>query len=433
MKKWVSVIIITILIAGGCVYAQYQSMQVKHLTVGVFAESHWEVPSSTPHAILQDAIEDFQREHPNVQVTFVSGIPKTEYSEWLAGKMLSGDEPDVFLINSNDFSNWASIGALANLNTFIESDKDFDMEAFYPSTTDVCQLDDIYQALPVECNPSLMFVNKTLLARENIPIPQNDWQWDDFYKICKQVTRDRDGDGVIDQYGFHDYSWKHAALTNGVDLFDSTGTHANFANPRLEETIFFVMSLRELNRGYIVSDKDFDLGNVAFRPFTFSEYRTYLPYPWRIKKYTAFEWDVVAFPAGPNGSNVSYVDTLLLGMSARTDHPKLAWEFMKKISYDKKTQMGILAKSQGLPVRRDILTDEKSQEVFDHAMGAEQQMPLTVINDILERGVATYTFKNFQDVMILADTNIQKIIDGRLPLNNSLNRLQKEVNNYLEQ
>lgn len=426
-------VLVAILIMGACVYDRYDKTQEEKIVIGVFAESNWDVPSGTPHDILQDAIDVFHQRHPDVKVTFVSGIPKAEYPEWLAGKLLAGDEPDVFIIPSAEVSTYISVGALADLDVFMENDLEFNADAYYPAAVSMCQQNGLYYALPVECSPSLMFVNKTLLARENIPMPSNNWSWNDFYTICEKVTKDRDGDGSIDQYGCYGYNWKYASLTNGMDIFDDQGASSYFSDSRLEEAIFFVMSLRELNRGYEVSNKDFDLGNVAFRPFTFAEYRTYLPYPWRIKKYTAFEWDVVPFPAGPKGSNTSIMNVMLMGMSTRTKHPDLAWEFLKLLSYDKEIQLDILAKSQGLPVRRDILADPESQQIFDQAVGeGTDQMPLAVINDIMEHSVAEKNFKQYQEVLMIADTNIQKVINGTLPLNNTLNRLQKEVNTYLD-
>ena len=82
--------------------------------------------------------------------------------------------------------------------------------------------------------------------------------------------------------------------------------------------------------GTYVTAKDFDMGKVAFRPFTFAEYRTYKPYPWRIKKYSSFEWDCIKLPAGPSGRNSSLIQPMLMGISARSREQRLAWEQKKK-------------------------------------------------------------------------------------------------------
>ena len=53
-----------------------------------------------------------------------------------------------------------------------------------------------------------------------------------------------------------------------------------------------------------MTQEDFNKGNVAFMPLTFAEYRTYKTYPYRIKKYTKFQWDCITFPAGKEGKTV---------------------------------------------------------------------------------------------------------------------------------
>ena len=70
---------------------------------------------------------------------------------------------------------------------------------------------------PLECVPQMMFINKTLLQKEHIRIPDNDWTWDEFYSLCEQLTRDTDGDGIVDQFGVYDYGWEEVA--GGQRLF----------------------------------------------------------------------------------------------------------------------------------------------------------------------------------------------------------------------
>ena len=114
----------------------------------------------------------------------------------------------------------------------------------------------------------------------------------------------------------------------------------------------FTRKLEELNKGQSVNSAMFDKGMVAFCPMKFSEYRTYKPYPWRVKKYTNFEWDCIPMPAGPKGDNVSQLDTLSMGISASSSHKKLAWEFLKSLCYD---QVISVADSE---IRRLLGTDE---------------------------------------------------------------------------
>ena len=78
----------------------YQSLPVfqkKELTIGVFSDSYWEVQNGYSYQILEDAIQCFEKEHPGVNVEYVSGILKSDYSEWLSKQLISGTRPMSFL------------------------------------------------------------------------------------------------------------------------------------------------------------------------------------------------------------------------------------------------------------------------------------------------------------------------------------------------
>ena len=409
-----------------------QAESPKTLTIGIFAGNNWDVPQGEPYAIIDEVIKTFEAENPGVRVTYVSGIKKEDYSEWLAERFIDGDEPDVFMILAKDFNLYASMGALMNLEDFIADDKNFSADVYYPAAFDFGKYENISYALPCESTLTFMFVNKTLLAKEGVALPRNDWTWRDFLEICRKVTRDTDGDGVPDQFGCYDYSWQQAAISNGVKFFRDDGKTSYFADSRMEEAIKFVMELRGVNGGYEVSPKDFDVGRVAFRPFTFAEYRTYKPYPWRIKKFSTFEWDCIKMPAGPSGGNISVMNTLLIGMSSRTRHEDLAWALMKKICYDETTQQLVLKKSQALPVRRDVIISAEAQEIFSWETSDAAAITPAYISDAMDAAIMPFKFKNYYAAMLYADSELNKIIKGVVPLNNALNKLQKEINALLQ-
>ena len=414
--------IVLLLLAAVAYYVQGQE---RVLRIGVFAGNNWGVPQGDSYAVLDAAVEGFRKEHPDIRVEYVSGIKKEDYAEWLAEQVMGGREPDVFFILSDDFNLYASMGALMDLSPFMEKDRDFRAENYYKAALDYGKYGEQPYALPCEGVPTLMFVNKSLLACEGIPMPGNDWTWRDFLDICRRVTRDTDGDGALDQFGCYDYTWQHAAITNGVTLFREDGRASYFADARMEEAVSFLMDLRGIQKGREITSKDFDMGRVAFRPFSFAEYRTYKPYPWRIKKYMDFEWDCIKLPAGPRGDNVSQLDTLLVGMSVRTRMPELSWDFMKKLCYDAGLQERILQNSQGLPVRRDVVLSAKAQ-----TDGAD--MDIAAISEVMDEAVMPPKFKGYRAAMLYADTELAKIINGTIPFNNSLNKLQKEINAMLQ-
>ena len=278
-----------------------------------------------------------------------------------------------------------------------------------------------------------MFVNKTLLEKEGITMPDTNWTWQDFLDICRQVTKDTNGDGVTDQFGYYDYGWKNAVISNGISLFDDNGENTFFGDEKVEATVRFVKELTDVNQGFTVTSKEFDEGKVAFRPLDFSEYKTYKPYPWRIKKYSNFEWDCVTMPAGPSGKNQSEVSTLLIGVGSRTNYEELAWEFIKTLCYEEETQKQIFKDSQGLPVIREVVQSSEFQELLQMDAPGTSKINMSVIDQVMEEAVATPNFRQYSSVMSEADREISRILNGEVSMDNGLLKLQREMNSLLKQ
>ena len=244
------------------------------LRFGMCAESYWDVPVGNCYQIVDDAIARFEKEHPGVKVEYVSGIRRDAYPEWLAEQVLLGTEPDVFMIPKGEFDTLASLGVLQELDGMIRRDGGFSSQAYYSGAYEYGNISQKQYALPYESVPTLMFVYKTFLEREGIDMPKDDWTSEEFLDICRRVTKDTDGDGILDQFGCYDYSWQDAVYANGAALFDSDGKYAYFSDVRVEEALRFVQELNGLNHGFFVTSREFDLGKAAFMPLAYSEYRT---------------------------------------------------------------------------------------------------------------------------------------------------------------
>ena len=408
----------------------WQEQRHPVLRIGVPAGSRWGVPHGDRYDFFDETIRRFEEKHPEVRVVYTSGITVEDYPEWLAEQFLGGQEPDVFLVPEDDFNRYAESGALMDLSRTASSDKDFHSDVYYPAVVAYGQYQGKSYALPISCVPTMLFVNKTLLAREGIPMPTTG-TWEDFLRICRLVTKDTDGDGVLDQFGSYGYTWQLAAATNGLRPFREDGRASFFADYRMEESVQRMMQIHALAHGQEVTARDFDMGRVAFRPMNFAEYCAYKPYPWRIKKYSSFEWDCLPLPQGPSGDGGSPVQVTLAGISSRTKHIALAWQLLKEFSYDEETQLQLLKHTQELPVRRDVVLAAQ-QELNDEAPGGSV-LSLEKISQVLDKAVTAPKFPRYHGAMMLADKELARIIHGTVPYNNALNKLQKEINAYLKQ
>lgn len=433
---WIPVIAGIILLAIAGVWAAEHLKEKSRgqvLYFGMIAGSYWDVPTGSCYEVIDQAIRRFEEKHPGVKVEYTSGILKEDYPEWLAEQILLGKEPDVFMIPAGQLDILASLGILKDLEPLMKKDREFDKGEYYPAAWQYGNIRDTQYALPYESVPTLMFVNRTLLDKEGISMPEGDWTWEDFLAICSQVTKDTDGDGVIDQFGCFDYGWREAVDSNGADLFGNDGTISYFADSRVEAAVKFVRDLNRVNEGYGVTAREFDQGKVAFRPFAFSEYRTYKPYPWRIKKYSDFEWDCVKLPSGPDGKGRSGLDTLLMGVGSRSRQEGLAWEFIKELCYEEETQLHLLEASQGLPVLRRAVESPVLKNVLGNDIPGNGNMDVEVIRQVMEEARETPNFRLYSAAMNQADSEIGYIVSGERSIDSGLLKLQREINGMLRQ
>lgn len=401
------------------------------LHLGVFAGSYWGTPNGSSYQVLDDAIARFEAAHPGVTVEYESGIPTDEYSEWLADKLLAGTEPDVFFVLPDDFGLLAETGALAPLDGLMDGENGLDRSIYYDACLQAGNYGGSQMALPYESAAMVMFVNRTLLEQYNIPMPENDWTWQDLYAICQTIA-DAQPDSADRDYGIYGYTWQNALYANGATLFSADGEQCYLADSRVEEAIRFVQTLGSLDTGYTVTAQEFDTGHVAFRPFLFSEYRAYQPYPWRVKKYSSFVWDCLRMPAGPEGGNTSELHTVQVGISARSLHTRLAWELLCTLCADETTQGQLFLQSQGIsPLRAVTENTALLDRIFAETQGTST-FNSAAIGEIMRTAVTVPQFPAQEQAAAMADTAVSNAVTNNRSLATTLATAQRQIDLYLQ-
>jgi multiple sugar transport system substrate-binding protein len=336
----------------------------------------------------------------------------------------------VFFILGDDFSTFARIGALKDLSSLIVRDEEFDPLAYYAAAYEAGSYGGRQYALPFECAPNMMFVNKTILDREKIELPDRNWTWDDFYAICRRATRDTHGTGVIDQFGEVSYTWKDAFDANGVVLFDEKGKNCDFTVKEIGDAITFLEKLNGLDSGYAVSERNFSQGNVVFQPMLFSEYRAYKSQELSIKKYSGFEWECLTMPAGPSGDNYSRLDTLSIAMSEQTTEKEYAWAFIKLLTSDREIQSEIFDYSAGISVLPKVTNSDETRRRITQSTGTPFNM--SVLESAMEKTVTRTRFRGYDNALEEVGIAVSSILDSRSNIQMEQIIWNRTINNYLK-
>lgn len=428
MRKWLLRLSLTILAVVLYIAFWYRTMQPVRLNIGVYAGSYWGTTIGDRYQFLDEAIALFEENHPGIEVHYDSGIGIDEYSEWLAQKYMKGQGPDLFLVLPEDFSLLAAWGALYPLDDLIRQDDDFDLSIYYEACQKAGSMENRQYALPFESVPTLMFVNKSLLREYGISMPAHNWTWDDFYDICREITEKSEKNAEDKAYAVCNYNWTDMLYANGTVLFSEDGETCNLGSLKVREAVLFDQKLRELNNGYTVTTRDFDEGRVAFRPFLYSEYKVYQPYPWRVKKYSNFEWDCVEMPSGPEGGNVCEIESTLIGMNARSRHKELAWDFMKLLCGNEEMQKKMYSSSVGISPMIAVAEDKELLNNLFRDVPGDYEINLDVIHDIMSTGVSAPRFRRYNQAKIMAENAVDTAMESGKAIEDFLVSSQHDIN-----
>ena len=139
----------------------------------------------------------FEKEHENIQVEIVP-VPHNDYGQGINSMLSAGEAPDVFQYGYDQAKGNFDKGVLFDWTEYAAAEPEF-VEGFYGGTMSGWTTPDgkIY-GFPGLVNVYGVFYNKDILDAAGIPYPSNDWTWDDFYAMGKELA-----DPANNKYGIY--------------------------------------------------------------------------------------------------------------------------------------------------------------------------------------------------------------------------------------
>jgi len=175
--------------------------------------------------------------YPDYDQAFYAGLlPKfkaqqpaitVELHPWQASSSSHSDIiTDVLVVGSDVLSTSNPQDALTAsalpLDALIEQESTFNMGDFYPGTMDAFKLEGKTYAIPSGLDPWVMYYNRDLFDRFQVPYPQPGWTWDDFLVKAGALThKDEDMFGYTPRANYEDALF--FLMQHGGHLVDEAG------------------------------------------------------------------------------------------------------------------------------------------------------------------------------------------------------------------
>lgn len=143
---------------------------------------------------LLSVIEEFEKLHPNVTIEPIAMAMNELYKNLLT-MATAGDLPDVFTMQDAYMAKAVEMGMVADLTDLMGQEW---LDGTLPVAVEGCKVGDTLAFMPWQNNTLAMIYRKDLFEEKNLEIPET---WDEFVEVAKALTEDTDGDGKIDRYG----------------------------------------------------------------------------------------------------------------------------------------------------------------------------------------------------------------------------------------
>jgi multiple sugar transport system substrate-binding protein len=281
--------------------------------------------------VWNQIVADFQTANPGITV----GVEVSDWdSYWTKLKTLlaANTPPDVFAIDAPYYLDYQSKGTLLSLQSYIDADPTV-LDGIYPQTLQAYQTPNGYFGIPRDFQTIALFYNKDMFDAAGLPYPTANMTWEDLRTAAMTLTRDTNGDGTPEQYGFTfdmwdmEPGWSEALWSYGGDIINADHTQTLIGSPEarqawqlLYDMTFVDKSVPDANTSGQYGGDLFLAGMAAMMPMGH----------WTVPSYSeaSFKWDVAPMPSGPAG-RVTSVNSAGFVIANGSKHPDASWQFLK--------------------------------------------------------------------------------------------------------
>ena len=317
--------------------------------------------------ILKPILSDFEKENPDIKVELMH-IPQN-YFQKIHLLFASNTAPDVIFINNLYLPVYANAGVLEPLR--------IDNTQFYPQSIDALSFNGQLYAVPRDVSSLVIFYNKNIFNKKDIPYPSKDWTFGDFLSIAQELT----GNGTFGiSFEEDPLFYLPYLMSNGGGILPD-----EINKPESQKSLDFYADLRK--KYHAAPRKNESASATMAQMFLQGRLGMYLSGRWmvpKIREEAKFDWDIVQFPKGTKGSIVQ-IDASGWAIAKSSKHKaealKLVEYLSSKSSIEKFTGSGLI-----VPARVDVANSTvfldgqkpESAKVFLDIIQSSKPTPVTV-------------------------------------------------------
>lgn len=322
-----------------------------------------EVPMETTVKMFNQKMEG---EGKNIRAKFEL-IPYAQQVSKFMAALAAGNAPDVYSFDLIQYPYFNSIGAFRDITEEAKALPYF--EEFPQQMLKLGMREDKIYALPSSIDLSSLLWNKDLFKEAGLDPDKPPATWNELVEYGKKLTKDLDGDGVTDQWGFaiagasggaYMFWFLPVIWGNGGAMLSDDGMEVVFDSPQNIEAIQFWKDLLYKHKIAPKSSINWNSGD-RYNAFVAGKLAMFLGGNFNIlsleKDAPDLDYGITFIPKSESGQFSSFSGGNLIGITTQSKYPKAAWEFINFYTSEENL-IEVWAKKGVLPIRPSLYDNE---------------------------------------------------------------------------
>jgi len=370
-----------------------------------------------------------------VEVELVEASDREDLIARLSTSIAGGEPPDVFLLNSRYYGQFAATGSIEPLDRRLESSDVLAAEEFYPVAMEAFEWQGEQLCLPQNVSSLAVYYNRSLFEEYGVEEPPDEWTWNDLVTTAVAMTRDANGNqvvgtesdtgSVVDVYGLGiepsviriaPFVW-----SNGGEIVDDdeAPTTFTFDQPESAEALRNVLELR-LAYGVVPTDAEIEAQDDESRfangklAMLLSSRRVTTTF----RSITGFEWDVAPLPSYVEPAGVLHADAFCL--TTQSQRKEDAWAFVE-YALSGQGQRELVATGRTVPSNIEV---SRSAAFLDSGKPPSRSQVFLDAVDVVRRTPTISTWPEIEDV---SSAILEDAMYKGLSVDETIRRLDEET------
>ena len=150
-----------------------------------------------PHGqYIYQYAEEFMKENPDIKVEIQAIASGDIYTKLAAMATSPDDLPTIFFTSADQIPTLYDLGLTEDLSKWMDKEV---IDGLANGVIDACTIDGQMTYYPVAVQPQAVIYRIDRFEEAGLKVPST---WDEFVDCAKALTKDTDGDGQVDQWGF---------------------------------------------------------------------------------------------------------------------------------------------------------------------------------------------------------------------------------------